>query len=233
MVDQIRIYVEGCGEPKEPERKLQPPPNRRIKLLTKQTEAGLRAGFRSFFKSLDPLADRQGINIQLIMCGGRKQAYHNFLNAIADYPNAFNVLLVDSEDPVSDINKPWQHLKNREEDKWDSKGIDDGHCHLMVQAMEAWFIVDLDTLRQFYGEKFMDHKIIRGLEQNYTVDRVSVYNLEHWLKQATKDTSRGKYSKTKHAPKLLELLNVDLVRQNCPSCDRLFKTIEEIIKANP
>jgi len=201
MVSVIGIYIEGIGDSEPLARQLQPPPNRKIKLLKKETQAGLAPGFRTFFQSLDRLAYNHGIKIQLIICGGRKQAYNNFHRAIQDHPDAFNVLLVDSEGLLSDINQPWKYLQDRPEYQWDSQGIDDSHCQLMVQAMEAWFIADLDTLRQFYGEKFKDNKIIRGLEQYQTVDRVSVYNLEKRLTQATKDTPRGKYSKTKHAPK--------------------------------
>ncbi len=46
----------------------------------------------------------------------------------------------------------------------------------------------------------------------------------------SEDETKGKYNKTRHAPKLLELLDVDKVRRASRSCDRLFTTITKIIE---
>ena len=57
-------------------------------------------------------------------------------------------MLVDAEAPVNTT--PCQHLKFR--DDWDLPNVDDEHCHLMVQTMEAWLIVlallEVEKVRQ-------------------------------------------------------------------------------------
>lgn len=126
MVKEVRIYIEGGGDGKN----------------TKQL---LRGGFSSFFKELVQVAQSKKIKWQIILCGSRNHAFRNFKNALEDHPNAFVILLVDSEAPVKQ--SPWEHLKSR--DNWDSPGVDDTHCYLMVQAMEAWLIADIDTLKRF------------------------------------------------------------------------------------
>src|ERR1017187_9541073 len=45
------------------------------------------------------------------------------------------------------------------------------------------------------------------------------------LNAATKDTTKGKYHKTKHAPALLQSIKPELVRKAAPNCERLFKVV--------
>lgn len=137
---------------------------------------------------------------------------------------AFNVLLVDSEGAVS--HAPWTHLRNC--DNWESPSVTDEHCHLMVQAMEAWIIADMHTLRDFYGQGFNSNPI----PQRPDVENVPKSDLESSLKTATRNTQKGEYHKIRHAPKVLSLLDVTTVRNRAPYCDRLFKTITDYLTAS-
>ena len=205
MVKEVRIYIEGGGD-------------------GKNTKASLRQGFSSFFKELVQVAQSKKIKWQIVLCGSRNNAFRNFQYALADHPNAFVILLVDSEAPV--INQsPWEHLKWR--DNWDSPGVDDTHCYLMVQAMEAWLIADIDTLKRFYGQGFKDNAI----PKNRNVEMIEKDLLEPSLKAATRDTkSKGEYQKIQHASKLLEMLDVDKVRKASLECDRIFITLIELME---
>lgn len=200
MVKEIRIYAEGGGD-------------------DSQTRSLIRKGFSGFLKKLIAKAREKRIRWQIIACGSRNDAFSNFMNALEDHPNAFNVLLVDSEDQVDTT--PWEHLQNR--DGWDSQGINDEHCHLMVQMMESWFIADINTLKQFYGQGFQEN----SLPRNQKVEEINKRDLETALKRATERTSKGVYHKTRHGPKLLEQLDADKVRSIAPYCDRLFTTLAE------
>jgi hypothetical protein len=232
MVREIRIYIEGIGDESEDESTTENifPTRRGFRSRIpagKETTAGLRAGFVHLFKELYDLAKSKGIQIRSIMSGSRRNACDNFLMSVKSYPDAFNVLLVDSESPVSDTHTPWEHLRSRKEDQpWilATQGHDDDCCHLMVQTMEAWFIADIDALNKFYNGGFKEDYLRQRLG-NQSVEKVLKYNLNKWLTSATNKTSKGKYHKTRHAPKLLELLDVDKVRKASPSCDRLFTTI--------
>jgi hypothetical protein len=202
MVTEIRIYIEGGGD-------------------GKNTKALIRQGFSSFLKDLVQIARSKRINWNIIVCGSRNNAFKSFVKALEDYPHAFNVLLVDSEAAVN--KPPWEHLKSR--DNWDSPSVDDTHCHFMVQAMEAWFIADIDTLKKFYGQGFRENSI----PKNTNVEKINKDSLEPSLKEATRNTSKGEYQKIQHASKLLELLDIAKVRKAAPNCDRLFTTLAQIM----
>jgi hypothetical protein len=45
------------------------------------------------------------------------------------------------------------------------------------------------------------------------------------LKQATRQTQKGRYHKTQHAPRILESLDPTKVRRAAPNCDRLFREL--------
>lgn len=206
MVKEVRIYVEGGGD-------------------GKNTKALIRQGFSQFLKALIEVAKSNKIKWNIIMCGTRNNAFRDFKNALKDHPDAFNVLLVDAEAPVK-LESPWQHLKLR--DNWDKpSGVDDSQCHLMVQAIEAWFIADVETLKKFYGQGFKEN----SLAKSSNVETIAKDSLEPSLKTATRNTTKGEYHKINHASKLLELLDVTTVRQASPYCDRLFTTLQGKIEA--
>ncbi|MEG5038854.1 MULTISPECIES: DUF4276 family protein [unclassified Microcoleus] len=207
MVKEVRIYIEGGGEGKN----------------TKQL---LRGGFSFFFKELVDVARSNKIKWNITVCGSRNNAFRDFKNALADHPNAFIILLVDSEAPVKLKQRPWEHLKSR--DNWDSPaGVDETHCYLMVQAMEAWLMADIDTLKRFYGQGFKENVI----PKNINVETIEKDSLERSLKAASRDTkSKGEYQKIQHASKLLEMLNVDKVRKASSECDRIFTTLTELME---
>lgn len=233
MVREIRIYIEGIGDESEDESKTEnlPPkrPGFRSKIPAgKETTAGLRAGFVHLFKELYDFAESKGIKILSIISGSRRDACEDFLISMESYPEAFNVLLVDSESPVSETHTPWEHLRSRKEDQpWilATQGQEDDCCHLMVQTMEAWFIADIDALIKFYNGGFKEDYLRQKLENYQNLEQVPKYNITKWLRSATDETSKGKYHKTQHAPKLLALLDVDKVRRASPSCEILFTTI--------
>src|SRR5437660_3151545 len=97
---------------------------------------------------------------RVIPCGGRQEAYDAFVDALDKEPDVFNVLLVDSEDPVAIGVSPWDHLKKRKGDEWDKPtGADDTRCQMMVACMEAWFLADPDGLKKHYGGNFEEAKL--------------------------------------------------------------------------
>ena len=202
MVNEIRIYVEGGGQDRD-------------------AKARLGAGFNGFLADLRTLARSRRIKWQIIPCGSRDEAYRKFVKALKTHPDAFNVLLVDSEAPVKET--PWQHLQRR--DGWNSHAVDDAQCHLMVQMMEAWFIADIDSLQRFYGQGFN----ASALPRNPNVEEIPKQQIESSLKTATRRTTKGEYHKTHHAPKILEQLDVSKVREAAPHCNRLFTTLEKKI----
>jgi hypothetical protein len=204
MVSEIRIYVEGGGDQKD-------------------TKARFREGFSLFFKEIKEMARQKKICFSIIACGTRDSARRDFKNALNNHPNAFNILLVDSEDPVT-VKSPKQHLINR--DSWDLSGIAEDQIHLMFPTMENWIIADVDALARFYGKGLNKNAI----PKNNNVQEVSKRDVESALKNATRKTQKKEYHKIKHGPKILGSLNIEIVRQKASYCDRLFTTLMEKIQ---
>lgn len=195
---EIRIYVEGGGD-------------------SADTKQFLREGFSTFLKELNSKAREKCIRWQLVMCGGRVATIDAFRTAIHQHAQAFNVLLVDSESAVQTT--PWKHLQGREE--WADKHPHDDHCQLMTQAMEAWFVADIEALSHFYGQGFCGNAF-PGYED---VERIAKDDLEPCLKSATQHTTKGEYHKGKHAWKLLKIIDPNKVRRASRHCKRLFDTL--------
>lgn len=198
MKREIWIYIEGAGRG--------------------PGATYLREGFRRFFDSLYLLAQRSGIKFHPpVMCGSGVEAYKDFQTGVRANKQAINILLVDAERPVQDNAGPWDHLK------CDSLGLDDSHCHLMAQTMEAWLIADKDALADFYQKGFNRN----ALPLNPRVEEILKNDLFDGLRNATAKTQKGRYHKTQHAPEILKRLDVAKVRQAAPHCERLFKTLTE------
>jgi hypothetical protein len=186
----------------------------------KETRAALRRAFQHFLEEVRIRASRKRGSLRVVPCGARQSAYDDFKQALHANPNAFNVLPVDAEGPVT-VRSPWDHLRNRQADQWKNPGVDDGHCHLMVQMMEAWLVADPEKLAEYYGKGFHE----KSLPDNPNVEQIDKKTLERSLALATRQTSKKRYHKTRHAPDLLERIRPEVVRPKASFCDRLFKTL--------
>ena len=106
MVKEVRIYVEGGGD-------------------GSHTKAKVRIGFSGFLKDLITIARSKNIKWQIIACGSRETAKDKFFKAQQDYPDAYNVLLVDSESQVKTA--PFRHLSDQ--DGWNLQESHNEQCH--------------------------------------------------------------------------------------------------------
>lgn len=199
----LRIYIEGGGD-------------------RENQKQELRMGFQSFLKPLRDLARQRRLTWDVILCGGRESAFDAYRIAIRQHADSVNILLVDSEAPVSA--PPWEHLRSR--DGWakpDSVG--DQNCHLMVQVVEAWLVADPDAMARYYGQRFNRNT----LPLNPNVEEVGKADLESGLQRATAHTQKGRYRKIRHCADLLALLSVETARARARHCERFFATVETMI----
>jgi uncharacterized protein DUF4276 len=203
MVREIRIYVEGGGDRSD-------------------TKAAIREGFSHFLQPLRQLARDRGLGWSITACGSRNAAFGSFQTARDTHPDAFLVLLVDSEAPV--VHGPWEHLRVR--DGWDSREVPDEHCHLMAQAVEAWLIADPEALAGYYGQGFQRN----ALSRRQDVEAIPKQELAQSLDRATQHTQKGRYHKIRHCSDLLGRLNQERVRSRARHCDLLFTSLENRIK---
>jgi hypothetical protein len=207
VVTDIAIYVEGGGD-------------------TAETLNPFRRGMSAFLKPVVDAVRERGIRWRLIPCGGRSLAYDAFVDALANEPDVFNILLVDAEEPVTIAVAPWDHLKNRKGDKWDTPaGADDKQCQMMVACMEAWFLADPAALKKHFGGNFDSGKLPPA---NQAETRTKS-NINDALAKATTPTPAKQYRKFRDGAKLLEKLDPAVVRKHCKWCERLFQTLAEAI----
>ena len=198
----IRIYVEGGGQKAD-------------------ARDDLRVGMSKF---LDPVrqVDRNRRNkLKITFCGSRREAFDRFRGALKLHHQDFNILLVDSEGPLT--NPLWRYLEQR--DSWSISDVSEDQCQLMVQIMEAWLASDLKALEKFYGQGFNSNPILNMND----IESIDKDQLVSSLENATRNSTKRMYHKIRHAPELLASLNADVVRERAPHCDRLFKTLEKII----
>lgn len=206
MVSEIRIYIEGGGN-------------------NNTSRSKMRGGFGEFFSSLRDRARQKRLGWSVILCGPRSEAFKSFELAIKTHQDAFNILLVDAEAPVS--RSGWEHLLHGS--GWRAPaGVEAAQCHLMVQAVEAWLIAVPDLLAAFYGQGFRRNALPRA-EDVETIDKEHLLSA---LVQATEPTQKGRYHKIDHCAALLERIDPAQVRARAKHCEHLFQILEERIRSN-
>jgi|SRR5215472_2913259 len=179
----------------------------------------LRPGFRSFLKGIVDAARQKRCRPELVATGGTP--VEDFHTAWKSHPNAWNVLLLDSD----------CSMEGELADLCRSKKLDPKHTEFvfwMVEVMESWFLADIDILKRYYGDGFQE-SALRG---NPEVEKIRKDDVFSRLKKATKGTKRGEYHKTKHAPALLAAVDVSLVRSAAPNCERMFRIILKRLEEN-
>jgi hypothetical protein len=176
-----------------------------------------------FLASVKKAASRKNLRWKLVPCGGRTSARDAFLNSFATAPDFCQVLLVDAESPVADSSRPIDHL--RTQDQWRFDGVKNESIHLMIQTMETWIVSDVQALERFYGQGFT----AGALPRSQNPEQVAKADVAEALDRATANTKKGKYHKIRHAGPLLGRIDAELVLKRCPACDRLFRTLLDIL----
>ncbi len=180
----------------------------------------LREGFHEFLKDVRENARNRRYRFQLV--AGRGQAVRDFMKALRLHREALNVLLLDSEQP--DDGRLFEELSGRAD--WRPPAgaqVSSEQVFWMVQLMESWFLADPRTRSQFYGHGFRGN----ALPSNPQVEQVPKDDVLNGLKDATRATQKGAYSKTLHAPKVLRLLDPVRVVSAAPNCRRLFENLRQ------
>lgn len=180
----------------------------------------MRQGFNTFLSEVRDKARVHKIGFSIILCGSRSETFKDFERALIDHPDAFNLLLVDAENSVLEKD-PRNHLQKQ--DGWNLSSYQENQCHLMVQTMETWLIADIRALKEFYGAGFKPN----SLPKRRDIENIDKAELEKALKEATKNSKKGEYHKTRHASELLQKIEVGKVRKAAPYCERLFQELLE------
>ena len=174
MVTKLRVYFEGDDR--------------------------LRPGFRQFLSEIAEVARSKRCYFDLIATEGTP--VQDFQTALKSHPNAWNVLLLDREDP--------QEFERR---KKALEGCDPNSIFWMLQIMESWFLADVDALKALFGGS-----LPKG---NPNVEEIPKADVLERLKKA----ANGEFHKVKHGTTLLELIDPAKVRKAARNCDRMFSVM--------
>ncbi|MEX1027070.1 MAG: DUF4276 family protein [Candidatus Paceibacterota bacterium] len=154
-------------------------------------------------------------------CGGRGNTYKLYATA-HKYAAAgdYVALLVDSEDPVADIEKPWEHLKQR--DNWDKPAnADDDQVLLMTTCMETWIAADREALSSHYGANLQ----VNALPALHDMESRDRHAVQDAIAHATR-SCKNAYEKGKRSFEVLEQLRPSELRRHLPSfvrCEKILK----------
>jgi hypothetical protein len=196
-----RIYIEGGGRG---------PDSKELQIRCREAFSALldKCGF----------ADRKP---RLFACGGRSGAFDDFKIAHSRAAQGdYIAMLIDSETPVADGEKPWDHLESS--DKWDRPaGADDDRVLLMIACMETWIVTDRPTLRGHYGSDLQE-SALPALADMESRDRRAVQDS---LNHATRKCKNA-YAKGKRSFDIVAKLNPDNLRRHLPAFQRFERILE-------
>jgi Domain of unknown function (DUF4276) len=186
------IYVEGGGDSKD-----------------------LHIRCREGFKKLLANCGFAGRQPALVACGSRGATFGDFKIAHgSNDAGNFVAMLIDSEDPIADVDKTWSHLKKR--DNWTRpKGADDEQVLLMTTCMETWIVADRASLTQYFGAK-LQQSALPPLTKLESRDR---HDVQDCLAQATRQCSNA-YAKGKRSFAVLGYLDPAALEKHLPSFAR-------------
>jgi hypothetical protein len=187
------IYIEGGGDSKE-------------------LHVRCREGFRKLLEK----CGFAGRLPRLVACGTRNAAFGDFRVAHEQATaSEFVGLLVDSEDPVADVNAPWIHLKSR--DQWSMPdGAAEVQVLLMTTCMETWIVSDRSALTSHYGQALQESALppLMDLEDRARED------IQNKLVHATRNCG-NRYEKGRRSFEILSKLDPNVMSPALPSFARL------------
>ncbi len=192
------VYLEGGGNSKE-------------------GKTRCREGFRKLLEK----CSLTGHIPKVVACGSRDSAYDSFQTAhtIASETD-YVALLVDSEDPLSDTEKTWAHLGQR--DGWQRpQGSQDDQVMFMTTCMETWIVADRDALREYFGQ----HLQMSALPSLDDLEGRVRGDVQNALADATRNCP-GPYTKGPKSFQIVGQLNPDAIEPHLPSFHRARSILE-------
>lgn len=193
-----RIFLEGGGESKE-------------------LQIRCREGFRK-------LLDKSGYAKRMPRTtarGGRDGAFKDFRIAHEDgAASEFVAMMIDSEDPVSDIEETWEHL--RKHDNWQRPtNAGNDQVLFMTTCMETWILCDRDTLSDHYGAKLQKS----ALPSLTNIESRSRHLIQEDLFHSTRNCSNA-YEKGKRSYEIVGKINPDILHEYLPSFARIRRILD-------
>ena len=159
---------------------------------------------------------------RLVACGGRRQTYDDFTTAHTQSGGAYTAMLVDSEDVVANIEKPWDHLRKRPDDGWRRPANSTSEqVFLMTTCMETWIVADRLALRKHYAQ--VNETRLPALPD---LEKRGRQEVQDALEKAT-SACKNAYEKGKRSFQVLGQLDPDTLKKHLPSFSRMTRILEK------
>ena len=197
-MSEIVIFVEGGGDAAY------------LKIRCRESFTKLleKSGFKSRLPRITP-------------CGSRNEAFDKFQTAHRQGELTYVALLVDSEDPISDNEQTWKHLKIR--DGWERPaGATDDQVLLMTTCMETWIVADRAALKRLYHNCLQES----ALPAETNPEQRDRHAVQDALVNATKDCKNA-YAKNKRSFEALTNVDPATLKANLPSFARMLRILNE------
>ena len=200
---RVTVYVEGGGD-----------------------SAELKGQCRKGFRALLAKAGFDGRLPKVVPCGPRNRAFSSFQRALRN-GDGYPILLVDSEDPVADADRPdvdpsgaWRHLAKH--DHWTrSSDARDDQAQLMVTTMETWLLADRRTFIACFPDMNAN-----ALPPDTDLENRSKPDVAAALRNATQSSSKGRYHKGNHSFDLLGKVEPEELKSRLPHFRRFIETLD-------
>jgi len=191
-----RIYLEGGGD-------------------SKDLRSRCRKGFRKLLESCGFTGRRP----HLVACGGRTATFDDFQTSHAKSDSDYVAMLIDSEEPLDDLEAAWQHLHRY--DGWDTPtGASDEQVLFMTTCMETWIVADRKTLAVHYGGKLQ----MPALPALHDSENRSRQEVQRKLIHATRNCANA-YAKGKRSFEVLGKLSPTELEKHLPSFRRVLRIL--------
>ncbi len=180
----------------------------------------------AFHKLLDKMGFT-GRKPHLVACGGRQNVFDRFCTKMKTTSAEYVAMWIDSEEPMQDPEKAWQHLAAvTTVGPWTKPAsADDDQVLFMTTCMETWIATDRNTLISHYG-KALQEKHLPSLNNLENLGRHTVQNQ---LTQATKSCDKP-YAKGESSFEILSKLDNDELRKHLKSFRRIERILESRLK---
>lgn len=194
---KTKIYIEGGGNSRE-----------------------LHIRCRSGFIRLLESSGFKGKMPKVVSCGSRNSTFDDFTTAHKANTGGYVAMLIDSEDPVDNPEKTWDHLRNRE--GWVKPDrSDDNQVLFMTTCMETWIICDHDAIKQYYGSKIQESALL----PLHDLERRNRHEIQDNLKHVTRNCANP-YRKN-NAYDVLGILNPTILDRNLSAFRRMKQIFNE------
>lgn len=183
---------------------------------SKEQKIRCREGFRKLLERCD-FGRRMP---KLTACGSRDDAFGNFKIGLKGNDN-YVALWIDSEDPLTDLESAWKHLKQR--DNWTQPtGAKDDQVLFMTTCMETLITADRAVLETHYGPKLQSS----ALPPMVDLEQRNRHDIQDKLVHATRKCTNS-YAKGKRSFEVLAKLTPNTLEQYLPSFVRIRRILDD------